>query len=284
MTDETDAAPDTNADWPTATTDDLLRIMAKLRDPDGGCPWDLEQNFASIAPYTIEEAYEVADAIDQGDMDGLKGELGDLLLQVVFHAQMASEAGHFGYADVVRVVSDKMVKRHPHVFGNMTVADADAQTRAWEAQKAEERAAKAQAAGRVPSALDDVARGLPALTRALKLQNRAARVGFDWPNAEPVMDKVREELAEVAEEIDSGSDPDRIEDELGDLLFTCVNLARKLGTDPDAALKRTNAKFESRFRAVEAYARADGYDNLTELTLEEMEAHWVRAKEASRQG
>lgn len=284
MTDDTDAAPETNADWPTATTDDLLRIMAKLRDPDGGCPWDLEQDFSSIAPYTIEEAYEVADAIDQNDMDGLKGELGDLLLQVVFHAQMASEAGHFAYADVVRAVSDKMVKRHPHVFGSLSVADADAQTRAWEAQKADERAAKARAAGRLPSALDDVARGLPALTRALKLQNRAARVGFDWPTAEPVMDKVREELAEVAEEIEAGSDPERIEDELGDLLFTCVNLARKLGTDPDAALKRTNAKFESRFRAVEAYARADGHDSLTELTLEAMELLWVRAKEASRQG
>ena len=223
---------DNNPAWPTKTTDDLLRIMAKLRDPDGGCPWDVEQDFASIAPYTIEEAYEVADAIEQSDMESLKGELGDLLLQVVFHAQMASEAGHFEYADVVNAVSEKMVVRHPHVFGDVSIEDADAQTKAWEDQKAAERAAKAEASGRVASVLDDVARGLPALMRAEKLQKRAARVGFDWPTVEPVFDKVREELDEVSVEIDRGSDPARLEDELGDVLFTCVNLARKLGTDP----------------------------------------------------
>jgi len=258
------------------TMNDLLQIMAKLRDPDGGCPWDVEQDFSTIAPYTIEEAYEVADAIERGNMDDLKGELGDLLLQVVFHAQMAAEAGHFKYADVVNSISEKMVVRHPHVFGDMTVEDADAQTAAWETQKAAERAAKAEAAGLVPSALDDVASGLPALMRAEKFQKRAARVGFDWPSPAPVVDQVREELDEVIAEIDGG-DPDRLEDEIGDLLFTCVNLARKLGVDPETALRRTNAKFESRFRAVEGYAVADDRA-LPDMTLDEMEALWKRAK------
>jgi len=270
-----------NPVWPTKTTDDLLRIMAKLRDPDGGCPWDVEQDFASIAPYTIEEAYEVADAIEQSDMESLKGELGDLLLQVVFHAQMASEAGHFVYADVVNAVSEKMVVRHPHVFGHVSIEDADAQTKAWEDQKAAERAAKAEAFGRVASVLDDVARGLPALMRAEKLQKRAARVGFDWPTVEPVFDKVREELDEVSVEINRGSDPARLEDELGDVLFTCVNLARKLGTDPETALRRTNAKFERRFRDVETFAAADG-KSLNDMDIEALEALWDRAKEAER--
>lgn len=260
--------------------DDLLQIMAKLRNPDGGCPWDIEQDFSTIAPYTIEEAYEVADAIERGNMDDLKGELGDLLLQVVFHAQMAAEAGHFEYADVVNAISEKMVVRHPHVFGDMTVEDADAQTAAWEAQKAAERAAKAEAAGLVPSALDDVAGGLPALMRAEKFQKRAARVGFDWPSPASVVDKVREELDEVIAEIDAG-DPERLEDEIGDLLFTCVNLARKLGVDPETALRRTNAKFESRFRAVEGYAAAED-SALPDMTLDEMEALWKRAKVAER--
>ena len=256
--------------------DDLLQIMAKLRDPDGGCPWDVAQDFATIAPYTIEEAYEVADAIERGNMDDLKGELGDLLLQVVFHAQMADEAGHFEYADVVTAISEKMVVRHPHVFGDMTVEDADAQTAAWETQKAAERAAKAEAAGDVPSALDDVASGLPALMRAEKFQKRAARVGFDWPSPAPVVDQVREELDEVIAEIDAG-DPDRLEDEIGDLLFTCVNLARKLGVDPETALRRSNAKFESRFRAVEGYAAAADRA-LPDMTLDETLAFWKRAK------
>ncbi len=272
-------------DWPTETTEDLLRIMARLRDPDGGCPWDVEQDFASIAPYTIEEAYEVADAIEQGDMEGLKGELGDLLLQVVFHAQMAREAGHFDYADVVHGIAEKMVVRHPHVFGDVSVEDADAQTRAWEDQKAAERAEKAAAAGRTPSVLDDVARGLPALMRAEKLQKRAARVGFDWPDAAPVFDKVREELDEVRDVLDGGGDPakvtDRLEDELGDLLFTCVNLARKLGTDPETALRRTIAKFERRFRAVEDTAARDG-KSLKDMDIDGLEAMWVRAKAADK--
>ena len=272
---------DNNSAWPTKTTDDLLRIMVKLRDPDGGCPWDVEQDFASIAPYTIEEAYEVADAIEQSDMESLKGELGDLLLQVVFHAQMASEAGHFEYADVGNAVSEKMVVRHPHVFGDVSIEDADAQTKAWEDQKAAERAAKAEASGRVASVLDDVARGLPALMRAEKLQKRAARVGFDWPTVEPVFDKVREELDEVSVEIDRGSDPARLEDELGDVLFTCVNLARKLGTDPETALRSTNAKFERRFRDVETLAAKDGKP-LNDLDIEALEALWERAKEAEQ--
>ena len=272
---------DNNPAWPTKTTDDLLRIMAKLRDPNGGCPWDVEQDFASIAPYTIEEAYEVADAIEQSDMESLKGELGDLLLQVAFHAQMATEAGHFEYADVVHAVSDKMVVRHPHVFGDVSIEDADAQTKAWEDQKAAERAAKAEASGRDVSVLDDVARGLPALMRAEKLQKRAARVGFDWPTTAPVFDKVREELDEVSVEIERGSDPVRLEDELGDVLFTCVNLARKLGTDPETALRRTNAKFERRFRDVEMYAAEDG-KSLSDLDIEALEALWVRAKDAER--
>ncbi len=273
---------DNNPAWPTKTMDDLLRIMAKLRDPDGGCPWDVEQDFASIAPYTIEEAYEVADAIEQSDMESLKGELGDLLLQVVFHAQMASEAGHFKYADVVNAVSEKMVVRHPHVFGDASIEDADAQTKAWEDQKAAERAAKAAASGRDVSVLDDVARGLPALMRAEKLQKRAARIGFDWPTVEPVFDKVREELDEVSVEIDRGSDPARLEDELGDLLFTCVNLARKLGADPETALRRTNAKFERRFRDVETFAAEDG-KSLSDLDIKALEALWVRAKELEQQ-
>lgn len=273
---------DNNPAWPTKTTDDLLRIMAKLRDPDGGCPWDVEQDFASIAPYTIEEAYEVADAIEQSDMESLKGELGDLLLQVVFHAQMASEAGHFKYADVVNAVSEKMVVRHPHVFGDASIEDADAQTKAWEDQKAAERAAKAAASGRDVSVLDDVARGLPALMRVEKLQKRAARIGFDWPTVEPVFDKVREELDEVSVEIDRGSDPARLEDELGDLLFTCVNLARKLGADPETALRRTNAKFERRFRDVETFAAEDG-KSLSDLDIKALEALWVRAKELEQQ-
>ena len=265
--------------WPTETTEDLLRIMARLRDPDGGCPWDVEQNFSSIAPYTIEEAYEVADAIEQGDMDGLKGELGALLLQVVFHAQMAREAGHFDSADVVHGIAEKMVVRHPHVFGDGSVADADAQTKAWEDQKAAERAEKAAAAGRTLSVLDDVARGLPALMRAEKLQKRAARVGFDWPDAAPVFDKVREELDEMRDVIDDGADPTRLEDELGDLLFTCVNLARKLGTDPETALRGTIAKFERRFRAVEDMAAKDG-KTLKDMDIDGLEAMWVKAKAA----
>ncbi|MEC9346159.1 MAG: nucleoside triphosphate pyrophosphohydrolase [Pseudomonadota bacterium] len=255
----------------------LLAVMARLRDPDGGCPWDLEQDFATIAPYTIEEAYEVADAIERGDMDDLKGELGDLLFQVVFHARMAEEAGYFGFHDVAAAIADKMIARHPHVFGAQDGIDsAGAQTRNWEAQKAAERAARAAAEGRRPSALDGVALGLPALLRAEKIQKRAARVGFDWPEIGPVLAKVREEIDELEAELKDG-DRDRQADELGDVLFAVVNLARHLGIDPEAALRGTTAKFERRFHAVEAGLAAEGR-RPEDATLEEMDAYWEAAK------
>ncbi len=262
----------------------LVAIMARLRDPVRGCPWDKEQNFASIAPYTIEEAYEVADAIQHGDMPALRDELGDLLLQVVFHAQMASEGGAFDIEDVARAINDKMIKRHPHVFGTGSVDDAGAQTRAWEAQKADERQAKAVAEGRPAGALDGVATGLPALTRALKLQKRAARVGFDWPTEDAVAQieaKLDEELAEIKAEIDSG-DHAALEAECGDLLFVCVNLLRHLDIDPESALRATNAKFERRFRAVEASLAKSGIANLADAGIERLEAAWVEVKAAER--
>lgn len=255
----------------------LLDIMARLRNPDGGCPWDVEQSFRTIAPYTIEEAYEVAEAAEAGDVHALKDELGDLLLQVVFHARMAEEAGHFAFNDVVRAIADKMVKRHPHVFGAAEIADAAAQTVAWEAQKAEERRAKAAETGRAASALDGVGTGLPALTRALKLQRRAARVGFDWPDLPPVFAKIDEEIAELKHEIAAGAPPARIEDEIGDLLFAVVNLARRLASDPEQALRQACRKFERRFRMVEARLAARGTD-AAQSTLDEMEAEWQRAK------
>jgi ATP diphosphatase len=262
----------------------LTAIMERLRDPAHGCPWDKEQNFASIAPYTIEEAYEVADAIQQGDMPALRDELGDLLLQVVFHAQMAREAGAFDIEDVARSINDKMIKRHPHVFGDGTVDGAAAQTHAWEAQKADERRAKASAEGQPAGALDGVARGLPALTRALKLQKRAARVGFDWPVKDALAQieaKLHEELAEIKAEIAAG-DRAAIEAECGDLLFVCVNLLRHLDVDPESALRATNAKFERRFRAVEASLAKSGIDDLAEAGLDRLEAAWVEAKAAEK--
>jgi ATP diphosphatase len=259
--------------------DRLVAIMAKLRDPKGGCPWDLEQTFATIAPYTIEEAYEVADAIERGDMTELREELGDLLLQVVFHARMAEEAGRFSVADVVAAVNDKMVRRHPHVFGEAKVKDAADQTRAWEDLKAQERKheSKADDAGR--SALDGVAVGLPALTRALKLQQRAARVGFDWTEAVRILEKLREETAEMEAEIQAGAPRERLLDEVGDLLFVCVNLARRLDFDPESALRHANAKFERRFRAMEALLAGQGRKP-EDATLDEMEALWVEAKKS----
>ena len=257
----------------------LVAIMARLRDPARGCPWDKEQNFASIAPYTIEEAYEVADAIQHGDMPALRDELGDLLLQVVFHAQMASETGAFDIEDVARSINDKMIKRHPHVFGTGSVDDAEAQTRAWEAQKADERQAKAAAESRPAGALDGVATGLPALTRALKLQNRAARVGFDWPLATQVLEKIGEETEEIRQAMVEGLDNVALEEELGDLLFACVNLARKLGIDPETALRRGNLKFDRRFRAMERLLAERDAAPLEEVGLETMEAAWQRAKD-----
>lgn len=251
----------------------LREIMRRLRDPASGCPWDIEQSFATIAPYTIEEAYEVADAITRGDMTDLADELGDLMFQVVYHAQMAEEVGAFTFDDVVNAISDKMIRRHPHVFSDDREArDAAGQTVAWEAQKAAERAGRSTLP---PSALDGVATGLPGLTRAVKLQRRAARVGFDWPDPQAVKAKIVEEAAELAQE----TDPDRIEDEFGDLLFAVVNLGRHLGVDPDTAIRRTNAKFERRFRAVEAALAAQGRGP-GDATLDEMEALWVQAKRA----
>lgn len=258
-------------------TDRLLRIMAKLRDPDGGCPWDLEQDFASIAPYTIEEAYEVADAIARGDMDELRDELGDLLLQVVFHARMAEEGGLFDYEAVAASIADKMIRRHPHVFGDETVATAKAQTGAWERQKEKERAEKAASHGHEPSVLDGVSVALPAQTRAVKLARRAARIGFDWPDRLAVLVKLEEEIAELRQELGNGAAADRLEDELGDVLFSVANLARHLDIDPEEALRRTNAKFEHRFRHVETRLREAGR-RPEDATLEEMDAYWEEAK------
>ena len=253
----------------------LLEIMARLRDPETGCPWDIEQDFASIAPYTIEEAYEVADAIERGDMADLKGELGDLLLQVVYHARMAEEAGQFDFAEVARGISEKMIERHPHVFGDESRDKSAAQqTRDWERAKAAEREARGEA-----GVLDGVAVGLPALLRALKLQKRAARVGFDWPRVEEVLDKIAEEAAEVVEARDMG--PDALEEEIGDLLFNIANLARWLDVDPEAALRRTNAKFLRRFRAIEAELPVRG-KRPEDSTLEEMDAIWNAVRAADK--
>jgi len=256
----------------------LLSIMARLRDREQGCPWDLEQDFATIAPYTIEEAYEVADAIDRGDLAGLKAELGDLLFQVVFHARMAEEAGHFAFGDVVAAICDKMVRRHPHVFGDAVVADAAAQTVAWEESKRRERGADGDA-----SALSGVARGLPEWQRALKLQQRAARVGFDWPDVDPVLAKLHEEIEEVRAEFKAPArDPQRLTDEIGDVLFVCVNLARHAGVDPGTALRHANAKFERRFRCMEVLAAADA-TGLASVALEGQERYWERAKATERE-
>ncbi|MBN8717166.1 MAG: nucleoside triphosphate pyrophosphohydrolase [Stenotrophomonas sp.] len=292
----------------------LLAIMARLRDPAGGCPWDVQQTFATIAPYTIEEAYEVADAIDRGDLDDLKDELGDLLLQVVFHARMAEEAGAFAFGDVVAAICDKLVRRHPHVFAAQgranaaegrrpgaagdaagrpldpaaraaAVADAQQQARAWEALKRAERAARGEMD---TSALAGISRGLPEWLRAVKLQEKAARVGFDWPGPEPVIAKLHEEIEEVRAEFAAvAADPgdaaarDRLEDEIGDVLFVCANLARHAKVDVGAALRRANAKFERRFRAMEALAAADG--GLAGQPLTAQDRYWDLAKAAEKQ-
>ncbi len=261
------------------TLADLLDIMAQLRHPETGCPWDIEQGFKSIAPYTIEEAYEVADAIAREDIPALKDELGDLLFQTVFHARIAEEKQLFDFSDVVEAVCSKMIRRHPHVFGDAVIIDADAQTESWEAIKAKERAEK-QAAGsglKVLSVLDDVPTGLPALKRAEKLQKRAARVGFDWPDATPVFDKIREEIDELEAEVKAGATHQRVEDELGDLLFAVVNLARKVKVEPGSALRQTNLKFEQRFRFIERMLEKQGKIP-QDATLDEMEALWQRAK------
>ncbi len=238
--------------FPQRPIDRLLAIMARLRAPDGGCPWDLEQTYATIAPHTIEEAYEVAEAIESGDRAALKDELGDLLFQVVFYAQMAREDGSFEFDAIATAISDKMERRHPHVFGSGSSVDsANAQVAAWETQKAGERAAKAKP-DTPPSALDGVGVGLPALTRAQKLQARAARVGFDWPEAKQVLDKIEEEIEEVKVEIAAGAPQERLDEEVGDLMFAVVNLARKLGLDAEGSLRRGSRKFERRFHKIEA--------------------------------
>lgn len=271
----------------------LLDVMAQLRHPKTGCGWDVEQTFSTISPYTIEEAYEVADAIERDDMDDLCDELGDLLLQVVFHSRIAEEAGHFDFGDVVEAIVDKMIRRHPHVFGDegeKPVHDSTQSLKqAWEAEKARERAAKAEAKNKVGkgaatkeatpvSALDDVALNLPALTRAAKIQKRAARVGFDWQEAAPVFDKIAEEVDEVREAIAS-SQADKVNDEIGDLLFTVVNLARHCNSDPENALRASTAKFSYRFRHVESSAMKRELD-LKQQPLAVLDELWDDAKRA----
>ncbi|VAX02860.1 Nucleoside triphosphate pyrophosphohydrolase MazG [hydrothermal vent metagenome] len=252
----------------------LLEVMARLRDPETGCPWDREQTLASIVPHTLEEAYEVADAIARSDMGDLRDELGDLLFQVVFYARLAEERGDFAFADVVQAICDKLIRRHPHVFSGADITDAEAQTAAWEAHKARERRDR-----HGEGALAGVALALPALSRAAKLTKRAARVGFDWPDLPPVFDKMQEELDELHHEVAQGSiDMDRVEDEMGDVLFVASNLARKIGVDPEVALRRANAKFERRFAAMEALAAAEGV-SLDTLNLDRWESLWVRVKQ-----
>lgn len=250
----------------------LVEIMARLRSPNGGCPWDLEQSFATIAPYTVEEAYEVADAIERGDLGDLRDELGDLLFQVIFHAQMAKEQGAFDFADVAHAICDKMIRRHPHVFGDAGARNSAEQTEAWEVIKAGERAAK----GKAQSLLDDVPAGLPAMTRAVKLTRRAARVGFDWPTTAEVVDKLREELAELEVEIAAG-DLDKAHEELGDLLFVVANLARKLDIEPEDALRSANAKFIRRFNYIEKSLQ-DHNIRPENSSLEAMDELWNQAK------
>ncbi len=250
--------------------DRLLAIMARLRDPEHGCPWDIEQSFATIAPYTIEEAYEVADAIERMDVAALKDELGDLLLQVVFHARMAEEAGLFRFEDVAAAIADKMERRHPHVFGDAEIASVAAQNEAWEAHKASER----EAAGAAASVLDGVALALPALLRAAKISRRATRIGFDWPDARAVLPKIAEETAEIEAALDSAAGPAELEEEVGDLLFAAANLARKLDVEPETALRRATAKFERRFRVLEALAKQRGVGR----DLDALEALWREVK------
>jgi nucleoside triphosphate diphosphatase len=270
------SASDAIVHSPDGTMERLLEIMRRLRHPEKGCPWDIEQDFATIAPYTIEEAYEVADAIEREAWDELRSELGDLLFQSVFHAQMAEEAGHFTFNDVAKAISDKMVSRHPHVFGTEgNDFSADTQVDRWEEVKAAERAAKSET-----RVLDGVAVGLPALLRAMKLQKRAARVGFDWPSTDQVIDKIIEESRELVEARDTLTQ-DEVEEEMGDLLFVVANLARHLNVDPEAALRRTNAKFIRRFNAVEDALIAKG-SSPEQSNLEEMDALWDAAKLAER--
>ncbi len=267
--------------------DDLLHLMARLRDPQYGCPWDLKQSYASLVPHTIEEAYEVADAIERGDFEHLPGELGDLLFQVVYYSQLAKEDGRFEFDVVVDGITRKLIRRHPHVFSDGDLYGAPdvarleetAVKQRWEELKAEERAEKAAAPEQL-SLLDDVPVALPALSRAVKLQKRAGRVGFDWPQALPVVDKVREELDEVLEAM-SEDDPQAMAEEIGDLLFVVVNLARHLKVDPETALRSANGKFERRFRFIEQVLREQGRQ-VESCSLEELDAIWAQAKREER--
>ncbi|MCX5514673.1 nucleoside triphosphate pyrophosphohydrolase [Kaistia algarum] len=269
---------------PSTDIQRLIEIMVALRDPATGCPWDIVQNFASIAPYTIEEAYEVADAIERGDMLDLEEELGDLLLQVVYHAQMAAEAGAFAFGDVVMAITSKMIRRHPHVFGSEEARSAGSAKGFWEKIKAEEKRLRAERRGAsselasASSLLDDIPAGMTALARAVKLQKKAGTVGFDWNDPRAVLAKIREEIAEIEEELDAETrSPDRIQDEIGDLLFAVANLARHVDVDPDAALRGTNEKFKRRFRHIETSLATRGTP-LGSASLDEMEALWVEAK------
>jgi MazG family protein len=264
-----------------AAIDRLLDMMARLRDRQTGCPWDIEQDFGTIAPYTIEEAYEVADAIARDDMDGLREELGDLLFQVVFHARMAEERHAFAFADVVGAITDKMIARHPHVFGGAERRDSEAQVRLWEDHKAAERARKlAQTSAAAPSALDDVPMNLPALSRAQKLQKRASRIGFDWGDAGPALDKVVEEQSEVAAALAEPGRP-HVAEEIGDLLFATVNVARLAGVDAETALRDANLKFQRRFKEMERILEEQGKGD-GRASLAEMDAVWDLVKAAER--
>ena len=252
----------------------LLEIMRRLRDPQAGCPWDQEQTYRTLVPHTLEEAYEVADAIEQDDLQHLPDELGDLLFQVVFYAQIGKEEDRFDFEDVAQGISDKLVRRHPHVFADVVIDSAEEQTRAWEDHKRQERDRKA--GNGQASTLEGVSLALPALVRAAKLQRRAARVGFDWPDVEGVIAKVREELAELESELQADAVPERLAEELGDLLFSCVNLARHLIVEPEAALRTANLKFEQRFSHIEAVLQASG--GIEQASLQEMDAAWEAAK------
>lgn len=264
----------------------LLAVMAQLRDPERGCPWDCEQDFRSIVPHTLEEAYEVADAIERGDRDDMRDELGDLLFQVVFYAQLGQEEGSFDFEAIAQGVLDKIIRRHPHVFGERQETSAASQRATWEAIKAQERENKRDpsATAAAPSALDDVPLGLPALTRSRKLQSRAARVGFDWPDESAVFSKIQEELAELEEAINTApTDQAHIAEEMGDVLLACVNLARRLGVDPEQALRAGNTKFERRFRALEQLLAAEGVA-LEEAGFARLEAAYQSAKREEKSG
>lgn len=260
-----------------AQLDRIIDIMRRLRDPETGCPWDVEQDFSTIAPYTIEEAYEVADAVQRGNTDDIRDELGDLLLQVIFQSRIAEEAGLFTLADVARSISDKMIDRHPHVFADEDRPQVEEQSGRWEAIKAAERASRGKT-----GVLDDIAAGLPPMLRALKLQKRAARVGFDWTQMDDIINKLHEETAELRSEVESEPvDQDRVIDEVGDVLFVAVNLARRAGVDPETALMGCNSKFEQRFRYIEEESEKNG-SSIYNLSLDEMETLWQAAKSATR--